>query len=224
MGSAIAFFDAIAHRYDREYVLDAATTRTRMQRVVREIPRGARDVLDLGVGTGRELPALLDAGFDVTGVDGSERMLEVCAKRARPVPLVHADFYERLPFEDASFDAVLALHGTLAHPPHERAFVALMQNIARVLRSGGTFIAEVPSAGWLAMVERGAVDDGRRSAMRVAADRIRHDDRVANVTIEAFVRSEASWRSSLEPAFEVRVEALSPVEDLVVARLAARAV
>lgn len=220
MGSAIAFFDAIAHRYDREYVLDADATRARMKRVLRELSPTAHDVLDLGVGTGRELPALLDAGLEVVGVDASERMLEQCVKRARHGTLVRADFYEALPFRDACFDAVLALHGTLAHPPSDAALVGLVREIARVLRPSGTIVFEVPSAGWLALVEGGGVDDGRRSAVRVAADRIRHDDRVGDVAIEAVIRSEASWRSLLEPTFVVRVEALSPVEDLVLAQLA----
>lgn len=116
MKSAIEFFDAIAHRYDREFVLDAVTTRTRMSRLTRELASGA-SVLDLGVGTGRELPALLDAGLQVTGLDASSRMLEICARRARTIPLVCANFFDGLPFPDASFDAVLALHGTLSHPP-----------------------------------------------------------------------------------------------------------
>jgi SAM-dependent methyltransferase len=218
MGSAIAFFDAIAHRYDRDYVLDAATTRARMQRLLGEISIDGADVLDLGVGTGRELPALLDAGMRVTGLDASERMLAQCAKRARPVPLVRADFYAPLPFADASFDAVLALHGTLAHPPDDASLRRLFQEVSRVLRPSGLLAAEVPSAGWLAQVAGGALDDGTRAATQVGPDRIRHEDRASRAAIEAVVRSEASWRSLLEPAFVVSVDALSPVEDLLIAR------
>src|SRR5207302_1396932 len=65
---ARGFFDAIARRYDRDYALSGITSRERMERVIRAIA-GKTRVLVLGIGTGRELPALLDAGHDVTGLD-----------------------------------------------------------------------------------------------------------------------------------------------------------
>jgi len=111
--ASAAFFDAIARRYDRTYGRSRAESTASLARVLALLaPRS--HVLDLGVGTGRELPALLDAGHDPVGLDASREMLALCARRARPIPLVLGDLWERLPWEDASFDAVLALHGTLA--------------------------------------------------------------------------------------------------------------
>ena len=121
---ASTFFDAIARRYDRVYAPEARASRERMARVTRELAKASR-VLDLGVGTGRELSMLQDAGHSIVGVDASKEMLAICERRARPVPLVHADFWEPLPFGDASFDAVLALHGTLAHPLDRAALAGL---------------------------------------------------------------------------------------------------
>ena len=68
------FFDAIARRYDRAYALSGRASRERLARVV-GLLEGRRRVLVLGIGTGRELPALLDAGHEVTGIDVSERMV-----------------------------------------------------------------------------------------------------------------------------------------------------
>ncbi len=94
------FFDAIAGRYDRAYGLPATESRERMARTLRELPAPPARVLDLGVGTGRELAALLDGGYEPIGVDTSQAMLDKCARRARPVPLVRADFWSApLPFE-----------------------------------------------------------------------------------------------------------------------------
>ncbi len=220
---AAEFFETIAPRYDREYGLDGVTTRARMQRILEALPPMAR-VLDLGVGTGRELSVLLDAGHVVVGLDVSEKMLALCARRARPIELVHADLWGELPFPAASFDAVLALHGTLSHPPeHELAgdaIARLGREIARVLRPGGVWLTEVPSPGWLDAVRSGALPcvrlvDGTGDA------RCAHEDGRAGVAVEATILTPARWQQLLGPRFGVTVEAISAVEQLVLALKAA---
>jgi SAM-dependent methyltransferase len=141
------FFDAIAPRYDRVFARSREELRPRMERLLALLGE-ARDVLDLGVGTGRELPYLLDAGHRVVGVDLSERMIALCSQRSRPIRCVAADFWAGLPFEDRSFDAVVALFGTLAHAPDPEAHARLGREVLRVLRPGGLFFAEVPTPAW----------------------------------------------------------------------------
>ena len=117
---------------------------------------------------------MLDAGHAPTGLDASRAMLERCARRARPVPLVHADFWVApLPFADGAFDAVVALHGTLAHPPDEGAMGRLARELARVVRPGGVFVAEVPSPAWLERLE----------TARAAGGSTRTPDRAAHVRL-----------------------------------------
>jgi SAM-dependent methyltransferase len=150
MSEARRFFDAIASRYDRVFARDSRELREHMTRVLAVLPKTPCDVLDLGVGTGAELPALLDAGHRVVGVDVSDEMLALCNKRARPIRCVRADFWQLLPLPDASFDAVIALFGSLAHAPSKEALPAIAREVARVLRDGGVFFAEVPTAEWAA--------------------------------------------------------------------------
>jgi SAM-dependent methyltransferase len=216
---AAEFFEAIAPRYDREYGLDGASNRARMDRVLHALAPGAR-VLDLGVGTGRELSVLQDAGHVVVGVDISEKMLALCARRARPIELVRADLWAELPFPSASFDAVLALHGTLSHPPDDEAvddaIARLAREIARVLRPGGVWLTEVPSPGWLDAVRAGALPN--MTLLGSADDeRCVHEDERAGVAIEATVLTAARWRKLLGPEFVATVEAISPVEQFVLA-------
>jgi ubiquinone/menaquinone biosynthesis C-methylase UbiE len=213
-----AFFERIARRYDRAYAPDARVSRERMARVVAALPPGAK-VLDLGVGTGRELSALLDAGLEPVGVDASPTMLELCARRARPVPLVETDFYERLPFPDASFGAAIALHGTLAHPPDDAALVDLARELARVVAPGGVLYVEMPSRAWLDCVPAVVESEGRRLA-RTAPDRFRYEDLVVGVCIEARVPSDEEWRALFDPAFDVRVEPLGSDEIAILGRRA----
>jgi SAM-dependent methyltransferase len=221
IAAAEAFFDAIAGRYERAYALPSAESRKRMHRLLGDLPATPARVLDLGVGTGRELSALLDAGHSPTGVDASRAMLERCARRARPVPLVRADFWAvPLPFADASFDAVIALHGTLAHPPDAAAIGRLARELARITAGGGVFVAEVPSPGWLDRVERSPSprDDADRCVRRTSARTCVYEDRVAGASIEAVLLDEADWRAALAPDWEPRVESVDELEFYVVAR------
>jgi SAM-dependent methyltransferase len=216
---AARFFEAIASRYDRVYGLPSSESRLRMARVIAELPRTC-NVLDLGVGTGRELTALLDAGHSVTGVDVSPAMLERCRRRARPVPLVQADFWQSLsPFEPGVFDAAIALHGTLAHPPDEGALGRLAAELARLVRIGGRFVAEVPAPVWMERIESLPAAPGRR-VRRTGPGRCLFEDLVTGVAIEARTYDAAWWREALLPRWDARVSSLGELEWLIVAERA----
>ncbi len=226
---AAAFFDAIAGRYERAYALAPAASRARMERIVRVLPAAPATVLDLGVGTGRELTALLDAGYAPTGLDASRPMLDRCARRARPVPLVQADFWAvPLPFADAEFDAVVALHGTLAHPPDDGAMARLARELARVTRSGAVFAAEVPAPAWLDRLDpldrldaRAATDaQADRRARRTGPRTCVYEDLVTGASIEARLLDEAEWSAALAPDWRGAIESIDELEWLVVARRA----
>lgn len=202
-----AFFDAIARRYDREYALSGAVSRERLARMLHAIT-GRRRVLSLGLGTGRELPALLDGGHEVTGLELSEAMIAECNKRSRTVPVVHGDFYDHpLPFPDAAFDAVIALHGTLAHPPSDHAHRRVASEIARVLAPEGVFYAEVPAAEGLAKL--GVALSGPRAFV--------HRDEATGIDVTGVALSKDEWRDAFAPSLVVRVEPLNDVEHVVIA-------
>jgi SAM-dependent methyltransferase len=209
--SARRFFDAIAGRYERAYGLPAEESRARLQRVRGVLPPPPARVLDLGVGTGRELTCLLDAGYEPTGVDVSPAMLERCARRARPVPLVEADFWGPLPFEDGAFDAAIALHGTLAHPPDDGAVPRLGRELARVVRAGGALVVEVPAPAWL---ERAAGDP---RVVRTGPGTATYEDPATGARIETRLLSDSAWVAALAPAWSARVEPIGDAEWLVAA-------
>jgi SAM-dependent methyltransferase len=196
-----AFFDAIAERYDREYARGSAELRESLGRVVGLLtPRS--HLLDLGVGTGRELPALLDAGHSVVGLDISPAMLALCQGRARPIPVVLGDLWRRLPFDDASFDAVVALFGTLSHAPSAEARAALPFEVARVLRPGGVFVAEVPTSAWLD--EAGAFDTDR--VERLSSGEGRFVDTRSKKAVTVSLLPAEAWKQLFSTALAVRME------------------
>lgn len=126
-------YDRVASVYDwYEGPMDRVGGRARRQRV---IGGAAGKVLEIGVGTGRNL-AFYPRPAELTGIDISERMLERARHRAeqlgRSIDLRHADA-EALPFTDGSFDTVTAtcVFCSVADP------VKGLEEARRVLRSGG---------------------------------------------------------------------------------------
>lgn len=200
----LLFFDAIARRYDREYALSGAISRERLAHMLAAIA-GKRRVLSLGLGTGRELPSLLDAGHEVTGLEISGGMIAECNKRSRTVPIVQGDFYDHpLPFADASFDAVIALHGTLAHPPRAGAHRALASEIARILAPGGVFYGEVPAAEGLARM--GVMTKDPRTFV--------HRDAASGVEVTGVALTRDEWQEAFAP-IHAHVAPLNEVEHVI---------
>ena len=99
--------------------------------------RGAR-LLDFGPGDGwPSLPVAPFAG-EVVGVDASARRVEVCAGNAARMGITNARFVHipasgPLPFEDESFDGVMAATSIEQTPDPREA----LREIYRVLRPGG---------------------------------------------------------------------------------------
>jgi ubiquinone/menaquinone biosynthesis C-methylase UbiE len=100
--------------------------------------RAVGEVLEVAVGTGRNLPFYPD-GTRLTGVDWSPGMLAIARQRAadlgREVDLRPGDA-QALDFPDSSFDTVLCALGLCAIPDDRRA----VAEMARVLRPGGRLL------------------------------------------------------------------------------------
>ena len=133
-----AFTGSVAQFYERymvplifePYAIDLA------RRVAHAAPRR---VLELAAGTGvvtRQLAAMLDASIELVATDLNSAMLDEAARigTARPVEWRQADAMQ-LPFDEASFDAVVCQFGVMFFPDKRQAFA----QARRVLRPGGLF-------------------------------------------------------------------------------------
>lgn len=112
---------------------------------------GFGTVLDVGCGDGQISRALASRGAAVTGIDPTERNLVVARERAGGPVYVKAGA-DDLPFDDASFDAVVACL-VFEHIDDVDAAIA---EVARVLRPGGQFsfflnhpLLQTPGSGWI---------------------------------------------------------------------------
>ena len=95
--------------------------------------------LDVGCGAGRVACALDDRGFDVTGVDISEELIQAAKSHFSGIEFLVSDA-SSLPFSDNSFEYVIfAYNGIDYLLPEDRRREAL-QEIHRILRPSGVFV------------------------------------------------------------------------------------
>ncbi len=113
---------------------------------------GARDVLELDAGHGRDALYFAAEGFTVQAADFSEIGLEQLRRASlarglegQVTTAVH-DVREPLPLADASVDAVFA-HMLLCMALSTKEIHAAVDEIGRVLRPGGTLVYTVRHTG-----------------------------------------------------------------------------
>jgi ubiquinone/menaquinone biosynthesis C-methylase UbiE len=97
-----------------------------------------KDVLDLGVGTGRTAEHLAPLARRYVGVDYSQEMLAECRRRHPDLDLWHCDARDLGAFAGGSFDFVLfSFNGIDDVDPQGR--LNILAEVHRVLRPGGVF-------------------------------------------------------------------------------------
>jgi len=115
-----------------------------------------KDVLDAGCGEGYNTRILARRGARITGVDISERMIELAREEERREPLgiryVRTSYTDLCEFPDASFDAVVSF---MAMMDGARFDLAMSESF-RVLRRGGMLAFSIThpcfitkGSGWL---------------------------------------------------------------------------
>lgn len=137
-------YDAASLHHELAY--DAGTKYAAwLEEIDRLLPdRGT--VLDLGCGSGVPVArALAAAGHRVTGIDISEAQIRRARNQVPEAEFVRVDATAAR-FDDASFDAVVALYSLIHVPTAEQP--PLLRSIARWLRPGGRLLATTGHSAW----------------------------------------------------------------------------
>lgn len=117
-------------------------------------PNPGERLVDLGCGTGNAALLAARRGARVTGIDPSERLLEVAAERAREEGLDLALLPGEgasMPVEDAGADALISVFGVIFAPDAEAA----AKEIGRVVAPAGRVVLS-------AWIPAGAIADAAR--------------------------------------------------------------
>ena len=132
-----AAFETIAREAAREIIRRLQSSSARV-----------RKVMDIGCGAGPLTKALVDAGFEVTGVDTSAELLELARARVQAAHFVHASIYDT---EIHDYDAVVAVGEPLTYHPEEadadNLVTTFFQRAAEALPPGGLLIFDVIGLG-----------------------------------------------------------------------------
>ena len=132
-----SMFDTVAERYDlTNDILSAGQDRLWRRATVAAVGAGpGQTFLDIAAGTGTSSEPFADAGVHVVPADFSLGMLRVGQRRRPDLAFTAADA-TRLPFADASFDAVTMSFGLRNVVDVEAA----LREFARVTKPGGRLV------------------------------------------------------------------------------------
>lgn len=182
------------------------------------LPVSARDVLDLGAGTGKLTTRLVERGLDVVAVDPIPEMLDVL-RQSLPDTRALLGTAEEIPLEDNSVDAVL-----VAQAWHWVDPARAIPEVARVLRPGGrlglVWNIRDERLGWVRELGDIIGRDGDPVRDKVTlpepfTDLERHQIEWTNyVTPQALIDLVASRTYCINSPTEVRTKTLDKVREL----------
>ncbi|MEH2065252.1 MAG: methyltransferase domain-containing protein [Nostoc sp.] len=155
--------DAIASMYDLKSLLERHDMALECidKLILKNIPGGAH-IFDLGCGTGQIAQRLLKRGYQVTGLDSSEGMLNVARENAPDAKFILDDVrFFKLP---PTFHAIISTDGVLNYVLNTEELQEALQNVYNALLENGIFafelyIKEFGESSWKNSESAGGVND-----------------------------------------------------------------
>ncbi|WP_413160447.1 class I SAM-dependent methyltransferase [Capilliphycus salinus ALCB114379] len=116
------------------------------------------EILDLCCGTGHLMKKLCERGYQITGFDGSEEMLEYARQNAPQAQIILGDARSfELP---ERFDAVFSTSASLNHILELEELKSVFQNVYSSLKQNGIFLFDINHQGQMEKWWKGRLVEG----------------------------------------------------------------
>lgn len=140
----MSHFNQNMNPYDAEYFSKMDKYFEDFEEIISLIPQNARDILELGCGTGRLSFQILQKGLDtlVVSVDISSAALSKAKDLTKSLDLVCVDILH-LPLRLKLFDCVI-MREVIEHFPR-KSQISLLESVSSLLRSNGVLILTTPN-------------------------------------------------------------------------------
>jgi len=141
------FYDVLAARYDTlQSDMDCGRWADFLEEIINDLCTtcsGTKSIIDLGCGTGSVDVLLSSKGFDVTGVDNAEAMLEIASGKDEEGKITWL-LHDITDFEpDGKTDCFLSLLDTMDHIMDKEKITGIFRSVSDHLLPGGVFIFDV---------------------------------------------------------------------------------
>ncbi len=150
-------------------------------------------ILNFGCGTGRHDLELTKLGYQCTGIDQSQLMIDIAKKNAKEENIdVSFQISDVRDFEPAKqYDAVISLFHVMSYQTKNEDILAAFQSARKVLMPGGIFLFD----GWYGpgvLTDRPSVrvkeiEDKKNRLVRIARPIMHDKENVVDVCYEVFV-------------------------------------
>ena len=108
--------------------------------LLKNLPRRANIVLDVGCGTGIQSDLILRRGFEVVGVDIAGNLLRIASEKTKGKLACVEASGTHLPFVSSSFEMVICFYNVINHIPE---YPLALKEIVRVLSTDGLLFLEI---------------------------------------------------------------------------------
>ena len=164
-------YDIFAKFYD-SVMGDRPEESSRIEKVIKQYNPEAKNLLDLGCGTGTFLKYFLEHGFQVEGIDLSEEMLSIARQKLPEVQLSQQDMTSfSLPHK---FDAITCLFDSINHLVEYIGWEDVFSRAHSHLNKDGLFIFDINTKHKLEMLAKNKPSikefDDKKITMTVTPD------------------------------------------------------
>ncbi|BAY10180.1 class I SAM-dependent DNA methyltransferase [Calothrix sp. NIES-2098] len=187
-------YDVLALIYNEDWIsgLFQETIPVLEKLLLTRLTKGSH-ILDLCCGTGHLAQQLLQKGYQITGIDGSEQMLHYARENAPEARFILDDArFFNLP---ATFDAVVSTTGSLNYVMKIEELKRVLKNVSNALIENGIFLChfftqEEFQSNWNGKISGNVKDDYAWATKNI----YNPDTKIGQMSLTVFSLVDESWQ------------------------------